>query len=142
MWRVTVSSRRSRAFGSRSREAGVARSSFAIMAGVSSGLLGGTPVSGDLAERRYPDARRVLDVVEQLPQARQARRPADDLRVKGEVGDAVRFGDAVELRDPSLEHRPRRLDAPLAREHEEGRVVQHPPYGDLDQRSAVSLRVQ
>src|SRR5882762_5990486 len=131
MWRVTVSSRRSRLLGSRSSEAGVARSSETGMTGSSSGLLGVPPVGGDLREGRGPDAGGVFHVIEHLAQAGEARGTADDLRMKGEVGDAVRLRDAVELRQPSLQHRSRRLDAPLPREHKEGRVVQPPRHGNL-----------
>src|SRR6266540_640253 len=123
MWRVTVSSRRSRAFGSRSRDEGVARSSGTGMAGLLSGLLGIPPVGGDVGERREPDTRGVPDVVEQLAETGQARRPADDLGMEGEVSDAAGLGDAVELGQPPLQHRAGPLDAPLPREEKERRVV-------------------
>src|SRR6266545_7994923 len=119
MWRVTVSSRRSRAFGSRSRDEGVARSSGTGMAGLLSGLVGVPPVGGDVGERRDPDARGVPDVVEQLAETGQARRPADDLGMEGEGGDAVDLGDAVELGQPPLQHRagPWMLRCPVKRKN-------------------------
>src|SRR2546430_16212551 len=101
MWRVTVSSRRSRLLGSRSSEAGVARSSGTGMTGSSSGLLGVPPVGGDVREGRRPDAGRVLHVIQHLAQAGGGRGAAGDLRVKGGGGDAGRLRGAVGLRQAS-----------------------------------------
>ena len=106
------------------------------------GIDRGAVVGRDLSERGDPHPRGVAHVVHQLAQAGQPRRPADDLGVEGEVRHPARLGDALELGQPALQHRSRRLHRPLPGEHEVGRVVEHPRHRDLHDPTAVHRLVQ